>query len=181
MVIGVDMTPQMLDKARKNAKKNNITNVEFRLGEIEYLPVADQSVDVVISNCVVNLSPNKEQVFSEINRVLKQTGRIVISDIVLSRDMPEKVKAIMTSANSCGARALTQEEYQDGFSKFGIKTHFSNIQYIKPQRKGEIIDKGNVKRKLLANGKEHEIELTAEEDKKMETAILKAYIVGQKG
>ena len=178
--IGVDMTPQMVDKARLNAKKNNITNVEFRLGEIEHLPVADQSVDVIISNCVVNLSPDKDQVFREINRVLKPNGRIVVSDIVLSKDMPDKVKDILESGTSCASRALTQDEYLGGLEKVGLVTEIKDIQYIKPQRKGELTDKGSVKRKLIANGKEHSVELTSEEDKRMDTAIMKAYILGKK-
>ena len=179
-VIGVDMTPQMIDKARINAEKNNITNAEFRLGEIEHLPVADQSVDVIISNCVVNLSSDKDQVFREINRVLKSNGRIVVSDIVLSKEMPDKVKEILGSGTSCASRALTQDEYLGGLEKVGLTTEIKDIQYIKPQRKGEITKTGSVKRKLIANGKEHNVELTAEEDKQMDTAIMKAYILGKK-
>lgn len=92
-VIGVDMTLEMIEKARVNAEKLNISNVEFRLGEIEKLPVSDNSVDVVISNCVINLSPDKAAVFKEIHRALKHGGRIIISDILRSGEMPEEIRS----------------------------------------------------------------------------------------
>jgi SAM-dependent methyltransferase len=92
-VIGVDMTPEMIKKARINAEKLNVPNVEFRHGEIEKLPVEDGSVDVVISNCVINLSPDKSAVFGEIHRTLKPGGRIVISDILRSGEMPEEIRS----------------------------------------------------------------------------------------
>ena len=90
-VIGVDMTPEMVEKARSNAEKLNFPNVEFRLGEIEKLPVSDDSVDVVVSNCVINLSPDKSVVFGEIYRSLKPGGRIIISDILRSGDIPKEI------------------------------------------------------------------------------------------
>lgn len=92
LVIGVDMTPEMLSQARENAYENNYTNVDFRLGEVENIPVADGVVDVIISNCVINLSPNKQRVYDEAYRVLKDGGRIAISDIVLMKDLTDEMK-----------------------------------------------------------------------------------------
>jgi SAM-dependent methyltransferase len=98
-VIGVDMTPEMLHKARANATEKGSTNVEFRLGEIEHLPVADGTVDCVISNCVINLSPDKSQVIKEIYRILKPCGRVAISDVVAKGELPEHLKT--AEALSC--------------------------------------------------------------------------------
>lgn len=111
-VIGVDMTPQMIDKARNSAKKNRVENVEFRLGEIENLPVRDNSVDVVISNCVINLSADKARVFQEIYRVLKPGGRIAISDIALLRELPEKVRESIEAYVGCVGGAILIDDYK---------------------------------------------------------------------
>ncbi len=110
-VIGVDMTPEMVEKARENASKNGYRNVEFRLGEIENLPVADSSVDAVISNCVINLSPDKKRVFEEAFRVLKPGGRVMVSDIVLLKELPESVRDSVEAYTGCIAGAIMKEEY----------------------------------------------------------------------
>jgi arsenite methyltransferase len=110
-VIGVDMTPEMLEKARENARKANYANLEFRLGEIENLPVADSSVDAVISNCVINLSPQKARVFAEAFRVLKPGGRLMVSDIVLLRKLPDAVRDSVAAYVGCLAGAVMKDEY----------------------------------------------------------------------
>ncbi len=110
-VIGVDMTPEMLERARENARRGGYRNVEFRLGEIENLPVADGSVDVVISNCVINLSPDKPRVFREAYRVLKPGGRLVVSDIVLQGELPKKVRESTAAYLGCISGAVLKEEY----------------------------------------------------------------------
>lgn len=110
-VIGVDMTPEMVSKAKENAKKGEYSNVEFRLGEIEKLPVEDNFVDVVISNCVINLSPDKEAVFKEGYRVLKSGGRLMVSDLVLAKELPDAIKESVEAYVGCLAGAIKKEEY----------------------------------------------------------------------
>jgi len=109
--IGVDMTPAMVEKARANAARAGARNVEFRLGEIEHLPVADASVDAIISNCVINLSPEKAQVFREALRVLKPGGRLLVSDLVLTRPLTEEMKRNVDLYVGCVAGASLREEY----------------------------------------------------------------------
>lgn len=106
-VVGVDMTPEMIEKARENVERNDTENVEFRLGEIEHLPVADTCVDVVISNCVINLSPAKARVFAEAFRVLVPGGRLAVSDVVLTASLPDPVEADPDSLTACVAGAST--------------------------------------------------------------------------
>ena len=110
-VIGVDMTPEMVVKAKENAKRGKYTNVEFRLGEIEKLPVEGNSIDVIISNCVINLSPDKEQVFKEAFRVLKSGGRLMVSDLVLIKELPYAIKESVEAYVGCLAGATRKDEY----------------------------------------------------------------------
>ena len=120
-VIGVDMTPEMLEKARENARKGNYTNVEFRLGEIENLPVADNSVDVAISNCVINLAPDKRKVFTEALRVLKPGGRLMISDIVLLKELPGFIKTSIEAYIGCLSGAIMRDEYIEVIKAAGFQ------------------------------------------------------------
>jgi ubiquinone/menaquinone biosynthesis C-methylase UbiE len=120
-VIGIDMTPEMVEKARDNARRGNYENVEFRLGEIENLPVADNHVNAIISNCVINLSPDKERVFNEAFRVLKPGGRLMVSDIVLVDELPESVKNSVAAYIGCLAGATMKDEYVGAVKAAGFK------------------------------------------------------------
>ena len=120
-IIGVDMTPEMLEKARRNADRGGFSNVEFRLGEIENLPVADNSVDVIISNCVINLSPDKKRVFKEAFRALSPGGRIMISDLVTLKELPKAVKESISAYIACIAGALMKEDYLKAIKAAGFK------------------------------------------------------------
>jgi arsenite methyltransferase len=126
--IGVDMTPEMLERARTNAvNAGHARTVEFREGLIENLPVASESVDVVISNCVINLSPDKAQVFREAYRILKPGGRLAVSDIVLSQPLPEQIAKMAASWIACVGGASTEEEYLGYMRDAG----FENIEYTR--------------------------------------------------
>ncbi len=134
-VIGVDMTPAMVEKARENAAENERGNVEFRLGEIEHLPIADGSVDAIISNCVVNLSPNKPRVFRESFRVLRPGGRLAISDVVLTADVPDDIRADPDSVASCVAGASTVDRLSEmladaGFERIDISPKDDSDRFI---------------------------------------------------
>ena len=131
-VIGVDMTPEMLDKARSNAKKGKHTNVEFRLGEIENLPVADSSVDIIISNCVINLSTNKKRVFEEAYRVLSPNGRLMVSDIVLLKELPKAIQQDMEAYAGCIAGAEIKDKYLDLIRKAGFEEVKVLIEKVYP-------------------------------------------------
>lgn len=120
-VIGVDMTPEMLARARENAEKMRTHNVEFRLGEIEHLPVADNTVDVIISNCVVNLSPEKGQVFKDAYRVLKPGGRLVISDVVATAEMPDQLREQAAMLTGCVAGAEHIDRIRDLLNRIGFR------------------------------------------------------------
>jgi SAM-dependent methyltransferase len=121
-VIGIDMTGEMLDRARENARKGGFKNVEFRLGEIENLPVADSSVDAVISNCVINLSSNKQRVFDEAFRVLKPGGRLMISDIVLLKELPESILNSIDAYTGCIAGAIKKDDYLQTIKASGFES-----------------------------------------------------------
>jgi SAM-dependent methyltransferase len=135
-VIGVDMTPEMVSKARANTEKVGYTNVDFRLGEIENLPVADSLIDVIISNCVINLSPEKAKVFQESYRVLKPGGRLAISDVVATAELPEKLKSDMALFTGCmsGASSVTEIETMlkdAGFEDIAIKPKDESREFIR--------------------------------------------------
>ena len=121
-VIGVDMTPQMIDRARSAAVKGSYGNVEFRLGEIENLPVADSTADAVLSNCVINLSPDKGRVFKEAWRILKPGGRLMVSDIVLKEKLPDKARESIELWAGCVSGALLKEEYLAAVREAGFAT-----------------------------------------------------------
>ncbi len=120
-IIGVDMTPEMIDKARANAQEGGYKNVEFRLGEIENIPAADNSVDVVISNCVINLSPDKKRVFSEAFRVLKPGGRLMVSDVVLLKELPNFIRESVAAYVGCISGALMKDDYLETIGEAGFQ------------------------------------------------------------
>jgi SAM-dependent methyltransferase len=135
-VIGVDMTSEMLNKARGNAKKANTANVEFRLGQIEHLPVADNSFDAIISNCVINLSPDKPQVFREAFRVLKPGGRVAVADIVRTADLPPELASDLAALCGCVAGAASIDELETmlrdaGFEHIRIRPKDASKEFIR--------------------------------------------------
>jgi SAM-dependent methyltransferase len=119
-VIGVDMTPEMIAKARGNAERAEVSNVEFRLGEIEHLPVADESIDVIMSNCVINLSPEKLAVFREAHRVLRSGGRLAISDMVAKAPLPAEVVADLDQVAGCIGGAISPSEIESMLEEAGF-------------------------------------------------------------
>ena len=135
-VIGVDMTPAMLEKARLNKDKLGVDNVEFRLGEIEHLPIADASVDVIISNCVINLSPDKSQVMREAYRVLKPGGRLAVSDMVTDGPLPDEVKTSLSEWAGCVAGAPDRQEY----IKFIQEAGFNDVKLTATYFPQETVD-----------------------------------------
>jgi len=126
-VIGLDMTEQMVEKARKNARKGNYNNVEFKLGEAENIPVKDNSVDLVMSNCVINLVPNKEKAYREIYRILKRGGRFVVSDLVTEKELDESIRNNPDRLVACVGGALTEKGYIGVIKKAGFK----NVNILK--------------------------------------------------
>ncbi len=144
-VIGVDMTPDMVSKARRNAQKGGYRNVEFRLGEIERLPLADNAVDVIISNCVINLSPDKPQVFREAFRVLKPGGRLAISDIVATAVLPEEIRRDVALYTGCmaGASLIAELEgilHAAGFERVAIAPKDASRSFIREWAPGRRIE-----------------------------------------
>jgi arsenite methyltransferase len=147
-VIGVDMTPEMIGKARENARRSRYQNVEFRLGEIENLPVADDTIDVVISNCVINLSSDKKRVFEEAFRVLRPGGRLMISDIVLLRELPESVRKGAQAYVDCISGAIMKDEYlklmkEAGFQKIVVEENCFPIENMANDPTGQAIMKNS--------------------------------------
>jgi SAM-dependent methyltransferase len=144
-VIGVDMTPTMISKARTNADKGRYSQVEFRLGEIEYLPVANDTVDVIISNCVINLSPDKKRVFSEAFRVLKNGGRLAISDVVASVELPQELRDDLQLYSGCMAGASHIDELEQiladsGFTDIRIAPKDESKEFIKDWAPGRGVE-----------------------------------------
>jgi arsenite methyltransferase len=144
-VIGVDMTHEMLNKARENAQKNGFTNVEFRLGEIEALPVPDNSIDVIISNCVINLSPEKQRVFNEAFRVLKSGGRLAVADMVATAPLPDEIKSDWAAYTGCmaGASQITDLERMletAGFQNINIAPKDSSRSFIREWLPGKRVE-----------------------------------------
>jgi len=144
-VIGIDMTPTMISKARDNAVKGKYNHVEFRLGEIEHMPVANDTVDVIISNCVINLSPDKQQVFSEAFRVLKPGGRLAISDVVASTELPDEIRDDLALYSGCMAGASQISELKtilenSGFEKIKIAPKDESKDFIKDWAPGRGVE-----------------------------------------
>jgi len=135
-VYGVDMTEEMIKKAKNNAEKNNIKNVEFLLGEIENLPLEDNTIDVIISNCVINLSPNKEQVFKEAKRVLKENGRLAISDILKEKEFPNEILSQLDNYSSCVTGSIKKDEVINILNSLGFK----DIEIERKSNSDEIVE-----------------------------------------
>jgi SAM-dependent methyltransferase len=137
-VIGIDMTEEMIEKAKENAKKQNIKNVEFILSEIENLPLLDNSVDIIITNCVINLTPDKTRTFAEAYRVLKPGGKIYVSDIVLLEELSEEQKNDKDLLSGCVAGALLKEDYLNKIKDAGFKVNIlhENKKISKEQYNG---------------------------------------------
>jgi ubiquinone/menaquinone biosynthesis C-methylase UbiE len=154
-IIGVDMTAEMLERARANCKKGGYKNVEFRLGEIENLPVADNTADAIISNCVINLSINKQRVFQEAYRVLKPKGRLMISDMVLLKDIPDKVKNNVLAYVGCVAGAEKKNDYLNKIEQAGFKqvevvaeNHLPEVMLNEPDVKAFIKEQNLTKQEI---------------------------------
>jgi SAM-dependent methyltransferase len=135
--IGIDMTPEMIQRARRNAEAGGFTNVEFHLATIDNLPLPDNSVDCVISNCVINLAPDKQAVFREIARILKPGGRLAVSDIALKKELPPEVSSDLLAYVGCVAGAMPIEDYKHGLLEAG----FAHAEIVDTKRDLTIYDK----------------------------------------
>jgi SAM-dependent methyltransferase len=168
-VIGVDMTPAMLEKARLNKERLNADNVEFRLGEIEHMPVADASVDVIISNCVINLSPDKPQVMREAYRVLKPGGRLAVSDVVTEGQLPERIKSSLSAWAGCIAGAPDRQEYIRTIQEAG----FTDVQLTPTYFPQEVMDEA-------IESVDESIRLQFDNDESLSKAVFSARITARK-
>jgi SAM-dependent methyltransferase len=167
-IIGVDMTPEMLDRSRRNAEKGGYKNVEFRLGEIENLPLGDNSVDVIISNCVINLSTDKKRVFREAYRVLKPGGRLMVSDMVLLKELPENIRESVYAYVGCIAGALKKDMYIKAIKDAGfIEIKVVDESVFEADSIISLPDAGSIL---------EELGITAEEVKKIAGTIVSARI-----
>ncbi|MBA7600547.1 Arsenite methyltransferase [subsurface metagenome] len=171
-VIGVDMTPEMIDKARENARKGNYENIEFRLGEIENIPAGDNSADAVISNCVINLSPDKRGVFEEALRVLKPGGRLMVSDIVLLKELPDFIKNSVEAYVGCISGAMMRDEYIEAIREAGF-------------REVKVMDETTFPVECMANDPTaqaiiNELNITTEDIKDIENSVVSIKVQGIK-
>jgi ubiquinone/menaquinone biosynthesis C-methylase UbiE len=171
-VIGVDMTPEMIDKGRENARKGDYENVEFRLGEIENIPAGDNSVDAVISNCVINLSPDKKRVFAEAFRVLKPGGRLMVSDIVLLKELPDFIINSIEAYVGCVSGAMMRDEYIEVIREAGF-------------REVKVMDETVFPIELMANDPTakaiiSELNITTEDIKDIENSVVSIKVQGIK-
>jgi len=160
-IIGVDMTPEMIDQSRRNAENGGYRNVEFRLGEIEHLPVADNQMDIVISNCVINLASDKAQVLQEAYRVLKPGGRIAISDLALLKELPAEIRENIDAYTGCIGGAILLEDYKKAVTAAGFK----DVDYaFKTAR--DLVEAG--------------IQATTDAEKALAEYVVSVYITGTK-
>jgi SAM-dependent methyltransferase len=171
-VIGIDMTPEMIEKARENAEKGKYENVEFRLGEIENLPAADNSVDIIISNCVINLAPDKKNVFKEAFRVLKPGGRLMVSDIVLEKELPDSIRNSIKAYVECVSGALLKNEYIEAINEAG----FQQVKIIDETRfPYDLLDNDPTTRAIIKD-----LSISSEEVKEAAGSVISINIYGVK-
>ena len=171
-VIGIDMTDAMLEKARENARKGGVTNVEFRKGFIENLPLEDESVDAILSNCVINLSPEKHRVYAEAYRVLRPGGRIMVSDVVLERPLPDEVLSSAAAYVGCVGSASLRSEYLETIKRAG----FREVRVTKESCFGDLISLDDpIARELMES-----LELTPEQVDEYRKAVTSLHIYAVK-